>query len=133
MTPTVRSLAYLRREGFLAAVVESWIPHANLRRDLFGFADVLAVHPRDRRFLLVQATTVDHLAGRLAKARGRPELAAWLRAGGAFELHGWALRAGRWYCKRVAVRAEDLAAVVLTAAPRRRRRRKGERQGLLFE
>jgi hypothetical protein len=113
MTPTARSLTYLRRLGYLPAVVESWVPHANLRRDLFGFADVLAVHPRDKLFLLVQVTTAGHLAGRLAKAKRRPELAAWLRAGGRFEVHGWEHRAGRWQVRRVEVHGPALADVVL--------------------
>ena len=95
MTPTARTLAHLRRLGYLAAVVELWIPGATVRRDLFGFADVLAVHPRDRLFLLVQATTTDHAAHRLGKAKARPELLAWLKAGGAFEVHGWTRRAGQ--------------------------------------
>ena len=72
LTPTARTLVYLRRQGYLTAVVESWIPHANLRRDLWGFGDVLAVHPRDRLFLLVQVTTTAHVAHRLAKAKSRP-------------------------------------------------------------
>ena len=77
MTPPARSLVYVRRLGFLAAVVEGWRPHANLRQDLFGFADALAIHPRGGLFLLVQATTAAHVAHRLAKAKGRPELATW--------------------------------------------------------
>jgi hypothetical protein len=109
MTPTTRTLAYLRQLGYLPTVVESWIPYANLRRALWGFADVLAVHPGDWLILLVQVTTVDHVAGRLAKARGKPKLAVWLRAGGVFELHGWTRRAGKWQVKRVAVQVEDLA------------------------
>jgi hypothetical protein len=132
MTPTARSLAWLRRAGYLAAVVERWIPRAGLRSDLWHFADVLACHPRDRLFLLVQATSADHLAHRLRKARARPELALWLKAGGRFEVWGWFKRAGRWAVKRVAVRAQDLADVVLSA-PRRRRPRKGERQRELFD
>jgi hypothetical protein len=131
LTPTARTLTYLRRAGFLAAVVESWIPHANLRRDLFGFADVLAAHPRDRLFLLVQATTAGHVAHRLDKAKSRPELALWLRAGGRFEVHGWAHHGGRWLLRRVEVQGEDLADVVL-AAPRPRRARRGQRQRELF-
>jgi hypothetical protein len=59
-----------------------------LRQDLFGFADVLAFHPRDRLCLLVQVTTADHVTHRLAKAEGCPQLAAWLKAGGRFEVHG---------------------------------------------
>jgi hypothetical protein len=131
MSPTARTLAFLRRAGYLAAVVEHWIPGANVRKDLFGVADVLAVHPRDRLFLLVQATTADHVAHRLRKTRARPELALWLKAGGRFEVWGWFKRAGRWKVKRVEIRAEDLAEVVL-CAPRPRRTRKGERQRELF-
>jgi hypothetical protein len=131
MTPTARTLAYLRRAGFLlAAVVEAWIPHASLRRDLFGIADVLAVHPRDRLFLLVQVTTAGHVAHRLAKVRARPELATWLRAGGRFEVHGWAQRGGRWCLPRGEVIGADLSDVVLSA-PRPRRRRRGDRQAEL--
>src|SRR6202022_644362 len=112
MTPTARTLALLRRQGFIAAVVEKWLPRIGLRSDLWGFGDVLAAHPADRVLLIVQSTTVDHVAGRLAKARARPELALWLRAGGMFEVHGWRRRGRRLQVKRVAVRAEDLAAVV---------------------
>ena len=34
MTATGLSLTYLRRLGFTAAVVESWVPHVGVRRDL---------------------------------------------------------------------------------------------------
>ena len=131
MTTTARRRTWLRRLGFIAAVVESWVLHANLRRDLWGFGDLLAVHPRDGLFLLVQVTTAGHVAQWLAKAKGCPELAVWLRAGGRFEVHGWRQRAGRWVLRRVEVRGKDLADVVLSAR-RLRRARKGERQPELF-
>jgi hypothetical protein len=123
-------LTWLRDHGFVADVVERWIPHANLRRDLFGCGDLLGVHARDRLFLLVQVTTAGNVAARLKKARGRPELAAWLRAGGRFEVHGWQQRGGRWQLRRVEVQGEDLVAIMLFT-PRPRRARRGERQGLL--
>ena len=132
-SPTARSLAFLRRAGFIACVVERWIPHAGVRSDAFTFGDVLAAHPGERVVLLVQATTIDHVAHRLAKAKSKPELAAWLRAGGAFEVHGWVCRGGRWQVKRVAVRAEDSGDVVIEAPQRRRRLRRGERQAGLFD
>jgi hypothetical protein len=132
MTPTARSLDYLRRAGYLAVVVERWLPKAEVRSDLWHFADLLAVHPRDKQFLLVQVTTAAHVSHRLAKAKRRPELAAWLRAGGRFEAHGWRQGAGRWELRRVEVTGADLAEVVL-GAPRPRRQRRGERQGLLFD
>lgn len=128
MTPTRRTLAYLRSRGFVATVCESWIPKVGKRRDLFGIADVIAVHPRDRVVLLVQATSLGHVGDRLARVRTRPALLAWLRAGGRFWVVGW----GRETPKIVEVVAEDLAGVVIQAPPSRRRRR-GERQAELFE
>ena len=126
MTPTSLSLRLLRQEGFTATVCESWIPHANLRRDLFGFGDIIGAHPRERRILLVQATSAGHVADRLAKARAIPELTCWLRSGGEFEVWGWRLVDGRWQVRRVAVLADDLAPVVLSTISRRRR--PGERR-----
>jgi hypothetical protein len=132
LTPTARSLAYLRRNGYLAAAVERWIAQVGKKRDLFGVGDLLAVHPKDKVFLLVQVTSLPHVGDRLKRCRARPELAVWLAAGGLFEVHGWSRRCGRWECKRVAVQAEDLGPVLLTPRVRPRRRRRGERQGLLF-
>jgi hypothetical protein len=127
VTPTGRSLVYLRRLGFTAAVVERWLPRVQLRQDLFGVADVLAFHPRDRLFLLVQVTTAGHVAHRLAKAKGRPELAAWLRAGGRVEIHGWQQRAGRWprradrrrYCRPAGLWCQRPALAAARRQPRR--------------
>jgi hypothetical protein len=131
-SPTAHTLARLRDLGFIADVVERWLPRANRKRDLFGLADVLAVHPRDRLVLLVQATTLAHVADRLERVRSRPEAALLLRAGVGIEVWGWYERGGRWRPRRVAVRAADLRPVLLDPRPRRRGR-KGERQGLLFE
>jgi hypothetical protein len=129
MSPTARTLAYLRRLGYAATVVERWLPRVRRRRDAFG-ADVLAAHPGDGVVLLVQATTDAHVAARLDKARQLPEVAAWLNAGGQWECWGWSCRAGRWRVRRVALRPADLAAVVVEAPPRRRR---GGRQRGLFD
>jgi hypothetical protein len=117
----------LRRLGYLADPVERWLPNVGpegkgIRRDLWHFGDVLAVHPGRREFLIVQATSLPNVGARVAKAKGRPELALWLAAGGRFEVHGWAKRSGLWVPKVVEVRAEDLADVVLEVLPRKRRR-----------
>jgi hypothetical protein len=128
-SPTALTLGALRRAGYTAAVVERFIAQANVRRDLFGFADVIACHPTERSIVLVQTTTAANLANRLAKAKGRTELRDWLSAGGRFVLHGWRRAGKHWAVRTIEVRGEVLAAVVLTAPPRRRRERK---QRLLF-
>jgi hypothetical protein len=116
-SPTARTLTLLRRLGFIADVVERWLPHVDRRHDLFHFGDVLAAHPRDRVILIVQCTTRQHLGDRL-------------KAGGAFEVWGWAQRGGQWIVKRVAVEADSLQPVLLQVPPRKRRE---AQQGLLFE
>jgi hypothetical protein len=131
MSPTARSLTLLRRLGFLAESVEKFIPAVQRKRDLFGIADVLAFHPRDRLALLVQCTSGAHVGDRLKRIKARWELPLLLRSGVGVEVWGWYKHDQRWRVKRVAVRAEDLADVVLDA-PRHRRQRKWERQRDLF-
>jgi hypothetical protein len=130
MSPTARSLNILRRDGFLADVVERFIAGAGehgqgIRRDWGHFGDILACHPGRREILLVQATTASNTAARLAKSKGRPELAVWLQAGGRFEVHSWGLVDGRWEVKIVGVESNDmgeLADVVLRHHPKKKRR-----------
>jgi hypothetical protein len=130
-SPTSHTLARLRKLGYQCEPVERFVARLNIRRDLWHFGDVLAVHPERREFLIVQATSADHVTHRLGKAKARPELAVWLRAGGRFEVHGWAKRGGRWTVRVAELRAEDLAAVVLEAPPRKRPRSRW-RPGELF-
>ena len=130
VTPTARTLALLRAEGYVCCVAEAWLPGVNRRRDLFGFADVAAVHPRLAGPLLVQTTTADHPADRSRKVRASPAARLWVRAGGRMELHGWERRGGSWTVRRVQLHGEDLAAADLTPRPRRRR---GRRQRGLFD
>jgi hypothetical protein len=122
MTPTQHSLAYLRRHGYLPAVVERWIPRINRRADLWHFADLLAVHPGRKEFLQVQVTTAANVAARLAKARAQPELAPWLAAGGRFHVHGWRCVDGRWHVRVVVVQTGDLEPVTIATPPRKRRK-----------
>src|SRR3546814_2519291 len=61
-SPTARTLAKLRADGWLAWVVEKWIPQTRKRSDLFGFIDILAL--RDGEVLAVQATSRSNVRDR---------------------------------------------------------------------
>jgi hypothetical protein len=90
MTPTARSLAYLRKEGWRAHVVEQRLPHSNITRDLFGFIDILAI--RDGEVLAVQTTSASNVASRLTKIESdelADALAEVRKAGWAIHVHGW--------------------------------------------
>jgi hypothetical protein len=90
-SPTQRTLGWLRTRGWpLVQKVEYWNAHAKKSIDLFGFCDVLAIHP-GRGVLYVQATSYSNANARLNKMRdktlGACEMA--LFCGGKIEIHGW--------------------------------------------
>lgn len=89
-SPTSRTLECLRKNGWLAQVVEKWVPQCRRRIDLFGFIDIVAIHP-DRGILGVQATSTSNFASRITKAKTecKDRLSWWLRTGGRFAVCGW--------------------------------------------
>ena len=87
MSPTQRTLAYLRGEGYLATVVEHWNQFAHIRQDLFGIIDVLAVGKGIT--IGVQCTSYGNGATRVKKITDH-ESTPWLReAGWQLEVHEW--------------------------------------------
>ena len=93
-TPNARSVAYLRKAGWTAEVVERWNPHSRTRHDLFGIADVQAFNPV--WVLFVQATAGSHAALRRKKAEGDPRLLSWLEEyHRRFQVHEWRMVGAR--------------------------------------
>lgn len=102
-SPTQKSLAYLRREGYTCAIVEKWNAHLKIRQDLFGFIDILAIGPLGT--LAVQSTSKSNFSSRWNKVTGRGvpkdkkeedqmlkirgNVVACLSAGWEIEVHGW--------------------------------------------
>ena len=102
MTPTQRTLKKLRGEGYMAAVVEKWNPHARIRQDLFGVVDVIGI--REGETLAVQATSGSNVAARVKKIAESDATPVIRAAGWRFAVHGWRKGAnGRWACREVDV------------------------------
>lgn len=104
-SPTQNSLRKLRAEGYVAEVVERWVPGANIRKDLFSFGDIVAISPRDehgvRTMKIVQATSYSNLSARLKKI-AECEFAPMVReCGVGIEAHGWRKVKGRWTARVV--------------------------------
>lgn len=117
MTPTARTLLWLRGQGALAAVVERFNPGTRRRHDLFGCIDVLALDGQPG-CLGVQVTTGEHVSHRLEKIRSDecwPNVERWLAAGNRLVVHGWAKRGPRGKRKVWTLRVETVGAV---SAPR---------------
>lgn len=117
MSPTARTVQRLRKLGYHAAVVEQWIPHTHIKRDLFNWVDVLALDGRG--FYGIQVTTGDHAAERLQKARGNRALVAWYQVGGKLAVWAWSKYAvkrkdgsyGRrkvWDAREIVLTSKDL-------------------------
>lgn len=104
VTPTQRTLAECRRRGWPCWVVEQTIPHTFIKRDMFGFIDIVAITPTAT--IGIQATSGTNHAARMTKARQQPHFAAWLAAGRMFAVWSWSLRGERGKRKLWALREE---------------------------
>jgi hypothetical protein len=100
-SPTKRTLAEMRKRGYVADVTERWIPMARVRKDLYGFIDVLCI--REREVCGVQATSAGNVAARIHKIANHENVGAVRKAGIRILVHGWAKRRGRWKLREVDV------------------------------
>ena len=99
------SVEYLESQGFIVAKVEQTIPSTFIKRDAFGFGDLLVAKPGFGAGL-VQVTSADHVSHRTNKIHGyaedptdqksveaaakvRANAEAWLRSGNRIIVHGW--------------------------------------------
>jgi len=85
MTPTERSLKYLREKGYLCAIVEKWNPHARIRQDLWGWCDILAI--KKDEVLAVQVTSTG-VSSRIKKIQESETVGRVREAGIRIEVHG---------------------------------------------
>jgi hypothetical protein len=106
-SPTKRSLAMLREEGWTCQIVEKWNPFARVRQDLFGFIDILCIGKDHCGILGVQTTVAAKVNERFRKISKEPR--AWLfrAAGGSVIIHGWKKAGkrhatpGKWVCDKL--------------------------------
>lgn len=86
-SPTQRSLAYLRSEGWLAWVTEHWCPFSRRRKDLWNVCDILCL--RGEEILAVQTTSGSNVSARVRKIAESEHIGAIRQAGIAVRVHGW--------------------------------------------
>jgi len=98
MTPTQRSLAALRELGYLVEVVEKWNSFTRTRKDLWGWADMLAI--RRGEVLAVQVTS-EGVANRVKKVMDSETIGRVREAGIRIEVHGWRKNVKGRYVQRI--------------------------------
>lgn len=92
-SPTARTLAKLKRDGFTAGVVEKWIPQTMRRLDFLGGIDIIACG--NGEIIGIQCTTSAHAAERVEKLRAEPRLTEWMKNGGKLQVWGWSKKGPR--------------------------------------
>lgn len=98
MTPTQRSLKTLRELGYLVEVVEKWNSFTRTRKDLWGWADLLAV--RRGEVLAVQVTSTG-VSSRIKKIMDSETIGRVREAGIRIEVHGHRKNSKGKYVMRV--------------------------------
>ncbi len=89
MSPTQRSLAELKKRGYLPYIVERWNPFAHIRQDLYGFIDLVAIKGDSPGVLAVQTTSGSNVSARIQKIHESAAAKIWLAAGNRIVVHGW--------------------------------------------
>lgn len=87
MTPTQRSIAHLKAQGYLPWVVEYWCPWSRRRKDLWGIVDILCL--RGDEILAVQTTSGSNVSARVRKIEASEHVGAIRKAGIRLVVHGW--------------------------------------------
>ena len=93
-------MIWLRGLGFTVDKVERRLPRGFVTVDFMGFADLLAVRPRDVGVLAIQATTNGHLQERVRKVQAEPRATLWVECGNRVWVVGWAWQGPRDTRKR---------------------------------
>lgn len=92
MSPTQRTRAYLKEQGFFSTITEKWNPHARKRQDMFGFIDL--VYLTDCQIVAVQVTSGTNHASRKSKIikECKKQASQWILCEGKIELWSWSKR-----------------------------------------
>ena len=98
VTPTQRSLAYLREQGYHCEVVEKWNSFTKQRKDLWGWCDILAIR---RGEVLAVQVTASAVSDRIKKIMASDTLGLVREAGIRIEVHGWRKNSKGRYVQRI--------------------------------
>lgn len=95
MTPTSRSLAWLKAQGWTCGSVERRIPGKFVTVDLFGFLDYVALKPGQNGVLGLQFTSGSNHAARVQKILLEPRARLWLDCSNRIWVVSWQKQGAR--------------------------------------
>lgn len=77
---TALVMSMFRKQGFVVDKTEYWNHFAKIRKDLFGFIDLIAMKPGEP-LIAVQVTSRSMVSSRVKKILELPEHKIWLSTG----------------------------------------------------
>lgn len=89
MSPTKRTLAFLRAAGFVVGITEHWNSFIKQRKDLFGWCDLVAIKEGTTGILGVQTTSGSNHAARRTKILSIPAARLWVACGNRIWVMSW--------------------------------------------
>jgi hypothetical protein len=105
ISPTQRTLKFLRESGATAVILERWNQYARRRIDIWG-ADILA--RQGRLLMAVQTTSDTHHSDHVESATANPDTRHWLDCGVAYYIISWGKKGARGKRKLWTVRITQL-------------------------
>ena len=91
-SPSAMSKSYMEDCGYHVETVERWIPGANIRKDLFGFGDLLCVPIKHALTLhkpaIIQCTSASNFSARVKKVNDSELIGIVLEHFDVW-VHGW--------------------------------------------
>jgi len=94
MSPTARTLQYLKKNGVTAQVVERWNSFAKVRIDLFSVIDIVSID--GLRITGWQTTSGSNHSARRKKILESSLAALWVKSGGLLKICSWTKKKHRW-------------------------------------
>lgn len=121
-SPTQRSLAKLRAEGWTCQIVERWNQYARVRQDLFNGIDIVCLKAGEPGVLGVQTTSDDNASKRVEKLNGIEALKLWVACSNRLVVHGWAKKGARgkrklWTCREIEISFRTSTVDTVAAVP----------------
>lgn len=118
-SPTIRTIAKMKKEGYIIGVVERFIKMGRfgMRKDLFGFIDLIACRPEESGTVGVQTTSGSNFSAHIHKILDNEEIrlnaVTWVSSGNRILLHGWRKVGPRgkrklWECREQELTLSDL-------------------------
>lgn len=88
-SPTQRSIQWLKERGYTCCIAEHYNAFAHVRKDLFGWIDIVALHPDKKGVLGIQCTTGSNISARITKAEALKSYGLWIACGNTALFMGW--------------------------------------------